>query len=64
MTRGRTKSRPAKNARERLFSDSASRASPFELGKNGFGADESQRGEIARHSKRLIKERFRNKAAG
>jgi hypothetical protein len=64
MTRRITKHGLAKNEPQHLFSESATRATPFELGKNGFGTDGSQRGEIARHTKRLIKERSRNAAPG
>ena len=30
----------------------------YELGATGFGADESHSGDIARNSKRLLRERF------
>jgi len=61
-TRRITKSDAVKEALERLLSESASQATPYELGKHGFGADASRGGEIARNTKRLIRERFRAKA--
>ena len=51
-----------KEALERLLAESSGQATPYELGKDGFGADETQRGSIARNTKRLIRERFRGKA--
>jgi Arc/MetJ-type ribon-helix-helix transcriptional regulator len=62
VTRRITKSDAVKEALERLLSDGASQATPYELGKHGFGADDSQSGEIARNTKRLIQERFRAKS--
>ena len=38
-------------------------ASPYELGKNGFGADETHEGDIAQHTKSLLKARFTNNAS-
>jgi hypothetical protein len=32
--------------------------SPYELGKDGFGADQTHEGDIAQHSKELLKARF------
>jgi hypothetical protein len=32
--------------------------SPYELGKGSFGADQSHEGDIAQHSKELLKARF------
>ena len=57
-----TKSQAVKEALERLLAESADRPSPYELGKDGFGADDSQHGDIARNTKQLIKARFRGKA--
>jgi hypothetical protein len=61
-TRRITKSEAVKQALERLLSEAAGQASPYELGKEGFGADHSPGGDIARNTKRLIRERFRGKA--
>ena len=62
VTRRITKSDAVKEALERLLTESSAQATPYELGKDGFGADDSQSGQIARNSKRLIRERFRDKA--
>lgn len=32
--------------------------SPYKLGKDGFGADQTHEGDIAQHSKELLKARF------
>ena len=57
-----SKSDAVKQALERLLSELPEQTSAYELGRDGFGADDSQRGDIARNTKRLIKERFRGKA--
>lgn len=62
VTRRITKSDAVKEALERLLAESSGQATPYELGKDGFGADETRRGSIARNTKRLIRERFRGKA--
>ena len=62
VTRRITKSDAVKEALEHLLSETAGQATPYELGKDGFGADDSQQGDIARNTKRLIKERYRGKA--
>ncbi len=62
VTRRITKSDAVKEALERLLAESSGQAAPYELGKDGFGADDSSRGNIARNTKRLIRERFRGKA--
>jgi hypothetical protein len=62
VTRRITKTDAVKEALQRLLSQRATEVSPYELGKDGFGADHSQSGDIARNTKRLIKERFRGKA--
>jgi hypothetical protein len=36
--------------------------SPCQLDKDGFGADQTHEGNIAQHSKKLLKARFRNNA--
>ena len=50
------------NALQRLLSETGDQATPYDLGNKGFGADDSQGGDIARNTKRLLKERFRAKA--
>lgn len=62
VTRRITKSDAVKQALERLLSDTAGQATPYELGMDGFGADHSRQGDIARNTKRLIQERYRGKA--
>lgn len=57
-----TKSDAVKQALERLLSETATQATPYELGKSGFGADDTHDGDVARNTKRLIKERFRGEA--
>jgi hypothetical protein len=36
--------------------------SPYELGKDGFGADQTHEGDIAQNTKALLKARFNNHA--
>jgi hypothetical protein len=62
VSRRITKSAAVKEALERLMSESTVQATPFELGKEGFGVDDSAGGDVARNTKRLIKDRFRAKA--
>jgi hypothetical protein len=38
--------------------------SPYQLGKDGFGADQTHEGDIAQHSKELLKARFRKNVNG
>lgn len=35
---------------------------PYELGKNGFGSDQTHEVDIAQHTKDLLKARFTNNA--
>ena len=35
---------------------------PYELGKNGFGSDQTHEGDIAQHTNDLLKARFTNNA--
>lgn len=37
-------------------------ATPYELGKDGFGSDETHEGDIAQNSKAFLKKRFKNEA--
>jgi Arc/MetJ-type ribon-helix-helix transcriptional regulator len=62
VTRRISKSDAVKQALERLLAEAQGQRTPYELGKEGFGADDTQRGDIARNTKRLIRERFRGKA--
>jgi hypothetical protein len=45
-------------ALERLLTTPNSPLSPYELGKAGFGADQTHEGDIAQQSKALLKARF------
>lgn len=58
-----TKSEAVKLALDRLLAASAGKPSPYELGKDLFGAhtDAAPTEDAARHSKRLLRERFRGK---
>jgi hypothetical protein len=58
-----TKSEAVKRALEGLFETVESRQSAFELGKRFCGVD-TRPGDVARHTKRLLRERFRNKTSG
>ncbi|MFI3135580.1 MAG: ribbon-helix-helix domain-containing protein [Methylococcaceae bacterium] len=49
-------------ALERLLTSVEKPLTPYELGKNGFGADETHEGDIAQHSKALLKARFAHNA--
>jgi len=62
VTRRISKSDAVKQALEQLLADADHHPTPYELGKDGFGADDTQRGDIALNTKRLIQERFRGKA--
>ena len=62
VTRGIRKSDAVREALKRLLAKSSGPATPYELGKDGFGADDSQSGNIARNTKRLIRERSRGNA--
>jgi hypothetical protein len=45
-------------ALERLFATSNKPLTPYELGKEGFGADDIHEGDIAQNTKSLLKARF------
>lgn len=45
-------------ALERLLTTTNKPLSPYELGKEGFGADQTHEGDIAQNSKKLLKARF------
>jgi hypothetical protein len=57
-----TKSEAVKLALERLLAEGSGAPSAYELGKAGFGADTTGAREVARNTKRLLRERFRAKA--
>lgn len=62
VTRKLTKSQVVKEALEQLLARGADAPTPYELGAKGFGADTSGPHDVARNTKRLIRERFRGKA--
>jgi hypothetical protein len=53
-----SKSEAVKRALEQLFADSGSQASAWRLGKQFLGSDKRQ-GDVARHSKRLLRDLVR-----
>lgn len=57
-----TKSEAVKRALAQMLDRSSGKASAFELGKGFIGVEKS-RGDVARHSQRLLRERFRNKGS-
>lgn len=63
VARRLTKSEAVKRALERLLAESAARASAYDLGKAGFGSDRTPGRDVARNTKRLLRERFRGKTA-
>ncbi len=62
VTRKLTKSEVVKEALERLLARAAEAPTAYELGAKGFGSDTSGPRDVARHTKRLLRERFRGKA--
>ena len=49
-------------ALERLLTTANKPLTPYELGKDGFGSDQTHEGDIAQHTKDLLKARFTNDA--
>ncbi|MGZ8243105.1 hypothetical protein [Methylomagnum sp.] len=58
---GITKSEAVKLALD-SFLNTTSKPTPYELGKDGFGADKTHSGDIARHSKQLLRDKLHGKA--
>lgn len=54
-----SKSEAVKKALNLFLADKTYQPTPYELGKAGFGADNTHTGDIARQSKRLLREKFR-----
>jgi hypothetical protein len=48
-----------KQTLERLLSESGDKPSAYELGRADFGADRTAQRDVARNTKRLLRERFR-----
>ena len=44
---------------ERLLSESGDKPSAYQLGRADFGADRAAQRDVARNTKRLLRERFR-----
>lgn len=57
-----TKSEAVKQALAQLFEQPAGKASAYELARRFMGSDKRP-GDVARHSKRLLREHFRNKTS-
>jgi metal-responsive CopG/Arc/MetJ family transcriptional regulator len=57
-----TRSEAVKRALLQMIEQSSGKAGAYELGKGFIGVEKS-RGDTARHSKRLLRERFRNKTS-
>ena len=51
-------------ALQRLLAPDAPAQTPYELGRDGFGADRTHGGAIARDSKRLLRMKFRGQSPG
>jgi hypothetical protein len=62
VTRKLTKSQVVKEALEQLLARSVDAPTPYELGAKGFGSDTTAPRDVARNTKRLLRERFRAKA--
>jgi len=60
---GITEDEAVRRALHQLLSYSLS-PTPYELGAEGFGADHTHSGDIARNSQRLLRERFRASTTG
>ena len=56
----RSKNDVMRFALESFFSTMKKPLTPYELGKEGFGSDETHEGDIAQNSKALLKARFKN----
>jgi hypothetical protein len=56
-----SKSETIRLALERLISANET-ISPYEIGKDGFGSDQTHEGDIAQHTKALLKARFTKNA--
>jgi hypothetical protein len=57
-----SRSEAVKQALDLFLSAQANQPTPYELGEDGFGADRTHTGDIARNSKRLLREKFRGQA--
>jgi Arc/MetJ-type ribon-helix-helix transcriptional regulator len=55
---GISKSEAVRRALDGLLNSNNTQPTPYELGKEGFGADSTHSGNIALESKRLLRERM------
>ena len=58
-----TRSVAVKQALSQMLSVNAEVASPFELGKDGFGSDTTSGRRVARNSQQALRRKFRGKPA-
>ncbi|BBL76430.1 hypothetical protein [Methylomagnum ishizawai] len=58
---GISESEAVKRALDMLFG-TPPQSTAYELGQQGFGSDQTHAGDIARNSKRLLREKFRHMA--
>ncbi|MGH8476989.1 MAG: hypothetical protein ACRERV_02870 [Methylococcales bacterium] len=56
-----SKSEAIKQALDLFLAGHAQQTTPYELGKDGFGADRSHAGKRAENTKRLLREKFLGK---
>jgi predicted transcriptional regulator len=57
-----SRSEAVKQALDSFLSAQTGQPTAYELGKEGFGADRTHTGDIARNSKRLLRKKFRGQA--
>ncbi|MCF7996699.1 hypothetical protein U5801_25985 [Lamprobacter modestohalophilus] len=61
-TRGLSEDQAIEQAIRQLLGETLE-STPYDLGVRGFGADQTHSGDIARNSKRRLRERFRDPSA-
>lgn len=59
QTHGMTEDQAIEHALQQLLSDEPPTLTPFALGLEGFGADRTHSGDIAKNSRQLLRDRFR-----
>ena len=57
---GTSKTEVIRKALVEFLAAEVSYLTPYELGKRGFGGNRTNSGDIARHSKELLRKRFRS----
>ena len=63
-THGVTENEAVQTALHQFLSNDTASPTPYELGVEGFGADHTHSGDIARNTKNLLRERFRASVTG